>query len=64
MPYVWFVVVCSIWGSSFILMKRAMLCVSPIGIGAIRDACGALVLAAIFLMARRKSSLRDRKSVV
>lgn len=63
MPYVWFVVVCSIWGSSFILMKRAMLCVSPIGIGAIRDACGALVLAAIFLMARRKSSLR-RKDLI
>ena len=45
MPYVWFVVVCSIWGSSFILMKRAMLCLPPLGIGAWRDFGGAVVLA-------------------
>ena len=58
MPYVWFVVVCFIWGSSFILMKRAMLCLSPVSIGAWRDFGGALVLALIFLVARHKFSLR------
>lgn len=60
MPYVWFLVVCSIWGSSFILMKRAMLCLSPVAIGAIRDAGGALVLAAFFLLAHRRMTLRRR----
>jgi len=58
MPYVWFVVVCSIWGSSFILMKRAMLCLSPVAIGAWRDFGGALVLALIFLLMRRSSAFR------
>ena len=58
MPYVWFVVVCSIWGSSFILMKRAMLCLSPLGIGAWRDFGGAVMLALMFLAARRKSEFR------
>ena len=58
MPYVWFAVVCAIWGSSFILMKRAMLCLSPVSIGAWRDFGGAAVLVLIFLLARRKSAFR------
>jgi drug/metabolite transporter (DMT)-like permease len=39
-------------------MKRAMLCLSPISIGAWRDFGGAVVLAVMFLAARRKSSFR------
>lgn len=58
MPYVWFAVVCSIWGSSFALMKRASLCLSPVSIGAWRDFGGAAVLLLIFLLARRRSSFR------
>ena len=58
MPYFWFVVVCSIWGSSFILMKRAALCLSPVSIGAWRDFGGAVVLAAMFLLARRRFVFR------
>ena len=58
MPYVWFAVVCLIWGSSFILMKRAMLCLSPVSIGAWRDFGGAAVLVLIFLLARRRSAFR------
>ena len=58
MPYVWFLVVCSIWGSSFILMKRAMLCLPPIGIGAGRALGGAVVLALMFLVLRRKLAFR------
>lgn len=58
MPYVWFVVVCSIWGSSFILMKLANLCLSPISIGAWRDFGGAMVLLLMFLVARRRWALR------
>lgn len=58
MPYVWFAVVCCIWGSSFILMKLARLCLSPIAVGACRDFGGALVLALLFLLARRRISVR------
>lgn len=58
MPYVWFVLVCSIWGSSFILMKRAMLCLSPVEIGAWRDFGGAATLAVVFWLARRRSAFR------
>jgi drug/metabolite transporter (DMT)-like permease len=58
MPYVWFLVVCSIWGSSFILMKRAMLCLPPMGIGAGRSLGGAVVLGIMFLLLRRKPEIR------
>ena len=58
MPYVWFAIVCLIWGSSFILMKRGMLCISPVGIGAWRDFGGAAVLLLMFLLARRRFALR------
>ena len=39
-------------------MKRAMLCLSPVSIGAWRDFGGAVVLALIFLFARRRFALR------
>lgn len=39
-------------------MKRAMLCISPVGIGAWRDFGGALVLTLIFVVARRQTSFR------
>jgi drug/metabolite transporter (DMT)-like permease len=60
MPYVSFVVVCCIWGSSFVLMKRAMLGLSPIEVGAWRDFGGAVVLALIFLLARRQFAVRKQ----
>lgn len=63
MPYVWFAVVCSIWGSSFILMKRAMLCLSPVSVGAWRDFGGAAVLAVIFLAAACRPAVRRRDIV-
>lgn len=63
MPYVWFAVVCSIWGSSFILMKRAMLCLSPVSVGAWRDFGGAVVLALIFLAATCRPAVRRRDLV-
>ena len=58
MPYLWFSVICFIWGSSFILMKRAMACLSPIGVGAGRAIGGALVLGLIFFILRQRSTLR------
>ncbi|MFN0053758.1 MAG: DMT family transporter [Planctomycetales bacterium] len=44
MPYVLFLLICSIWGSSFILMKKAVVCFSPASVGLVRVAGGALVL--------------------
>ncbi|WP_010582195.1 DMT family transporter [Schlesneria paludicola] len=58
MPYFWFVVICLIWGSSFVLMKRATLCLSPIGVGAGRAIGGTLVLALIFLFMKQKRTIR------
>jgi len=39
-------------------MKRGMLCLSPVGIGAWRDFGGALVLIVMFILARRRFALR------
>lgn len=58
MPYFWFVVICLIWGSSFVLMKRATFCLSPIGVGAGRAIGGTLVLALIFLFTKQKKTIR------
>ncbi len=58
MQYFWFSLICLIWGSSFILMKRAMACLSPIGVGAGRAIGGALVLALIFLILKQRSTIR------
>lgn len=58
MPYVLFAVICIIWGSSFFLMKRAVLCLSPVEIGAWRDFSGAAVLALIFLIWHRKFAFK------
>ncbi len=60
MPYFWFSVICLIWGSSFILMKRAMECLSPISVGAGRAIGGALVLALFFLLMRQQSTIQRR----
>lgn len=60
MPYFWFVVICLIWGSSFILMKRAMICLSPLTIGGGRALGGALALAILFVVLKQQWHLRWR----
>ena len=60
MPYFWFSVICLIWGSSFVLMKRAIVCLSPIGVGAGRAIGGALVLGLIFLVLKQRSTITRR----
>lgn len=45
MPYVWFLTICCIWSSSFILMKKAAVCFTPAEIGFGRVFGGAIVLA-------------------
>ncbi len=58
MPYLMFCLVCVIWGSSFMLMQQAMLCLSPIGVGGWRAFGGAAVLALIALVTRQRSHFR------
>jgi drug/metabolite transporter (DMT)-like permease len=60
MPYFWFTVICLIWGSSFVLMKRAMVCLSPISVGAGRAIGGTLVLALIFLFLKERRTVQWR----
>ncbi len=54
MPYLMFLLVCAIWGASFILMKKASLVFRPISIGVWRVAGGAAVLIAIAYWQRRE----------
>lgn len=58
MPYLLFSLLCLIWGSSFILMKKASLAFSPLEVGAGRVLGGAAVLGAIWMLKRLPSSLR------
>ena len=44
MAYVWFAFICLMWGSSFILMKKAALAFSPVEIAAWRVIGGAVML--------------------
>lgn len=44
MPYVLFVLLCATWGSSFILMKKSVVCFAPATVGFGRVAGGAAIL--------------------
>ncbi len=56
MPYVLFLAICTIWGGSFLLMKKATLVFSPVSVGAWRVAGGTAVLALLWLMRRQPLS--------
>lgn len=58
MPHVIFLLICTIWGSSFILMKKATLAFTPLGVGAGRVAGGAVILALLWWLVRSRWSLR------
>jgi len=60
MPYFWFTMICLIWGSSFILMKLAAECLSPIGVGAGRAIGGTLVLAFIYWVLQQRRTIQRR----
>jgi drug/metabolite transporter (DMT)-like permease len=60
MPYVLFLLVCAIWGSSFILMKKATLVFSSLEVGAWRVASGALVLGLLWRLHGRGWPLARR----
>lgn len=60
MPYLVFLLLCVIWGSSFILMKKAGLVFGPIGIGAGRSLGGAAILMLFWWFNRRRWSITYR----
>lgn len=60
MHYLLFILVCGLWGSNFILMKKAAYAFGPISVGAWRVALGAMVLAALFLLRRERWPVRWR----
>lgn len=58
MSHLTFILTCCIWGTSFILMKRAMLSFDFISVGAGRVIFGAAVLAVLWLLRRQRWPLR------
>lgn len=60
MSYVWFGLICTIWGSSFILMKRATGRLSPLSIGTGRVLFGAAVLLLVLWLLRRPGAFRRK----
>ena len=60
MPYLLFLLVCFIWGSSFILMKKAGLVFGTFGVGAGRVAGGAAVLALLWWWNRHRWPIERR----
>jgi len=55
-----FLLLCAIWGSSFILMKNAALAFGPLGVAGWRVAGGGAALACIWLLAHRRWTLSRR----
>ena len=53
MPYILFLLVCFIWGASFILMKKATLAFGPITTGGWRAATAAVTLAVLWFAVER-----------
>lgn len=60
MHYVLFLLICVIWGGSFLMMKKAALVFSPISVGAWRVAGGAAVLLILWLIRRQPVGWRRR----
>lgn len=58
MAHLSFAIICVIWGSSFILMKRAVVGMSPTSVAWWRLVTGGLALGLIYLLARRQPTLR------
>lgn len=60
MPYVWFVFISLVWGSSFILMKRGSVWLSPVEVAAWRVIGGAALLAILGWRTPRRRALTRR----
>ena len=60
MPYLLFLLICVIWGGSFLMMKKAAIVFSPISIGAWRVVGGAAVLLLLWLFRRQPLGWKRR----
>ena len=60
MPYLLFLMICAIWGGSFLMMKKAAIVFSPISIGAWRVVGGAAVLLLLWLFRRQPLGWKRR----
>ena len=60
MPYLLFLLICVIWGGSFLMMKKAAIVFSPISIGAWRVGGGAAVLLLLWLFRRQPLGWKRR----
>jgi drug/metabolite transporter (DMT)-like permease len=60
MPYVWFVFISLVWGSSFLLMKRGTNWFSPVEVAAWRVIGGALLLAFVWRRTQKSRVLARR----
>lgn len=63
MSHMFFVFVCVVWGSSFILMKFAAGAFGPVGIACGRVSCGAAALALVWTARRRPWRFERRHAV-
>jgi drug/metabolite transporter (DMT)-like permease len=52
-PHLLFIVICVVWGGSFMLMKQALHVVGPIGVGGWRVLLGAVALGAVWQLRRQ-----------
>ncbi len=57
MPYLSFLFISSVWGSSFILMDRALDALGPLDVGVLRMLLGAGVLGVYWLLSRERTRL-------
>ena len=66
MPYLFFLFICGVWGSSFILVDRAAHALGPVTIGMCRLLGGALVLGVYWAFTKRHERItaRDFKHVL
>lgn len=60
MHHLMFTIICLLWGSNFILMKKALTCFGPITVGGGRVALGAAVVAVIWWLRRQPWPIRRR----
>lgn len=60
MAYVYFLFLCFVWGSSFILMERTLHAFGPVGVGIGRLLGGTAVLLVVWLLQRRRYHVSRR----
>ena len=63
MAYLFFIIICLIWGTNFMLMKKAAMVFGPMSVGAWRVVGGAVVLGAFWFLSRQRWPLEKKHFV-